>query len=88
MRTKEVEAGATTNTFNLSSDNNSQVSSEASMLKCRSTRQRYMKKVEKYLPKILGSEEKCYMKLTINFVNILISKQREERRKTNLVMRN
>ena len=43
------------------------------------------RKLKSTSKKALGSEEKCCIKLPTNFVYVLISKQREERRKTNLV---
>ena len=64
------------------------VSKESSAFKYRSTKQTYVKKVEKYLPKSPGKRREVLHEITNKFCIHLISKQREERRKTNLVMRN
>ena len=63
------------------------VSKESSAFKYRSTKQRYVKKVEKYLPKSPGKRREVLHEITNKFC-VLISKQRVERRKANLVMRN
>ena len=63
-------------------------SSKSGVFKYRSTKQRYMKKVEKYLPKSHRKQREVLHEITNKFCVGLISKQRVERRKMNLVMKN
>ena len=86
MRTKEVGAGALQTSSTSPQTTTARASSESRVFKYRSTIQRYVKKVEKYLPKNPGKQREVVQ--GINNKCVYVSKQREERRKTNLVMRN
>ena len=63
-------------------------SSESSAFRYRSTKQIYVKKVEKYLPKSPGKRREVLYESTNKFCVRFDFKAKREKTKTNLVMRN
>ena len=55
-------------------------SSESSAFKCRSTKQRYIKKIEKYFPKSPGKQREVLHEITNKFCVRFDFKERKERK--------